>query len=74
MNKLAQFVKNDRMCEVLTQDAYAERVGIAYATLNRLENGHAVKINVLRKLSFYYNIDKRELYKMMITEIENENN
>lgn len=64
MNKLSKFIKGIREHDNLTQSELAEKLGLNYVTISKIENGHRIGSKALRALSKYTGVRVSELKKM----------
>ena len=69
MNKLGIWVKDKRLNCAESQVEYAEKIGITNVTLSKIENGEKIGINVLKKLSVFFNVRPKILKEMMEIEV-----
>ena len=72
MKKLGSFVKEKRLDLGLSQNEFANRVGVSYVTINNIENSHKCGLISLRKLSQALNVETKELRSMMVKHENNE--
>lgn len=71
MNKLSNFIREKRLDEALTQQQFADIVGITNVTLSNLENGRPVGSKTIKKLSDFTGVPTKTLRRLMN---ENEDN
>ena len=64
MVKIGENLKRERVRALLTQQELAERAGVGYPTISRIENDHAEPhFRTIRKLAKALGIDPAELVK-----------
>ena len=64
MVKIGANLKRERVRALLTQQELAERAGVGYPTISRIENDHAEPhFRTIRKLAKALGIDPAELVK-----------
>ena len=64
MVKIGENLKRERVRALLTQQELAERAGVGYPTISRIENDHAEPhFRTIRKLAQALGIDPAELVK-----------
>jgi transcriptional regulator with XRE-family HTH domain len=62
--KIGENLKRERVRALLTQQELAERAGVGYPTISRIENDHAEPhFRTIRKLAQALGIDPAELVK-----------
>jgi transcriptional regulator with XRE-family HTH domain len=62
--KIGENLKRERVRALLTQQELAERAGVGYPTISRIENDHAEPhFRTIRKLAKALGIDPAELVK-----------
>lgn len=70
MNKLGVYVREKRLNLALTQQEFAERIGISNITLSKIERGGRIGSVVLKLLSKYFSVSTKLLREMMVSKIE----
>jgi len=68
MNKLSNFVKNQRKDMACTQEEYAPMIGISVPTLVKIENGKKVGLATCKKLADIYKLPTKLIRRMMLNE------
>ena len=64
MVKIGENLRRERIRALLTQQELAERAGVGYPTISRIENDHAEPhFRTIRKLAKALGIDPAELVK-----------
>lgn len=71
MKKLGSFVKEKRLDLGLSQNEFANHVGVSYVTINNIENNHKCGLISLRKLSQALKVETKELRSMMVKHEDN---
>ena len=64
MVKIGENLRRERVRALLTQQELAERAGVSYPTISRIENDHAEPhFRTIRKLAKALGVDPAELVK-----------
>lgn len=63
-------MREKRLNLALTQQEFAERIGISNITLSKIERGGRIGSVVLKLLSKYFSVSTKLLREMMVSKIE----
>lgn len=63
--KLGDFVREERLNRGMTQNEFADAVGLSYVSINSLENGNQCGIKIIKKLSEYLDVSIPQLRAML---------
>ncbi len=69
-NKLGNFIRNKRLDMAYNQKMLAEKIGITYVSLSKIENGQHCGSCIIRKLAKYFNLPTVEIRKLMLSQEE----
>jgi len=63
--KLGDFVREERLNRGMTQNEFADVLGLSYVSINTLENKNQCGIKIIKKLSEYLQVSIPELRAML---------
>lgn len=63
-NDLSKFVYTYRVAHNWSQRRLAEKIGIGYSTIRRIENGDKVQDDTLMQLVKYFGCDRDKIFKL----------